>query len=908
MQKKAVQHKLMQGICWMFLLMTSVCLPLRAEDNGIVENATANQEEKRLADNIHEAKKELSESDPHLDIQAIYLNGVSGNDSESGFTKSQAVKTFAKAKSLLAENTNIHTIYITDTVTVEGDVSLSGIEAVIKREDSFSGYLFHVAEDKAAAFSDVVIDGNGELPHDKKSLLSVAGKLSIHQGTVLRNNQIVNTTNSYTMGGAISAYNASIEMDGGLICANQANYGAGIFLSYSSLKLSGGSIEKNVANLLFATDVKQYYAAGGGVLAYNGSLIELSGDASIRYNHSDEIGGGISVGGNDWSYGNAQLQMNGGIVDNNSAGSAGGGIFVQAGLNTQHAIATISGGTISNNAMDGSGATEKEFGGGGIYVNGMPEVWSGVHWTNGELYLKNVLIYDNHAAIAGAGYAACPVSKTYLSLTHGAAIFNNKAESAPDVYILSQAVYGIHGGKPEFDISSRMLGGMPYHWLNDEGEEVAEHALHGTLQNGNELGLHTNSQPDVAARALGKVFIYGNSTTTRGAGIGSNGIVYIGEKTDLKTLEVIKEWDEKLTPEEITVEVRGRTKETDWLIERVRLNAANHFRYVFHDLPSQYLDQDFRETVYVKEIADKPYKVSISAAEASSWSELSFQLLRPEFSEYENIHSTYRYNQSIYDEEENIMKDFTVTYTLHIDGQEITPQAKMSYSAENYQWNDKASFSGIRLDALEDVEIEYYSRKEEDDFFGEFLHPAKTEYDIYLVRKERGHWKLKIPKIFPISYFEQNKEMTGNEKIIEVKDISMQKNSRYIIRMKNEPSPIIKTQVSVQKLWSGSAPESVDVCLLADGEIVQIATLHKKDSWKYIFEDLPKTRYDNGQEIVYTIQELGQKGNNISIGGKIYEVNIEGNAADGFIIKNNEIPPKPPVPNTACKRRDRQIP
>ena len=70
------------------------------------------------------------------------------------------------------------------------------------------------------------------------------------------------------------------------------------------------------------------------------------------------------------------------------------------------------------------------------------------------------------------------------------------------------------------------------------------------------------------------------------------------------------------------------------------------------------------------------------------------------------------------------------------------------------------------------------------------------------------------------------------------------------------------TRVEVSKIWDddnnrdGIRPESVTVNLLADGQIVQTATVTagEKGDWSYCFEDLPKYR-DRGVEIVYTVSE-----------------------------------------------------
>ncbi|MBF1276230.1 MAG: Cna B-type domain-containing protein, partial [Parvimonas micra] len=58
--------------------------------------------------------------------------------------------------------------------------------------------------------------------------------------------------------------------------------------------------------------------------------------------------------------------------------------------------------------------------------------------------------------------------------------------------------------------------------------------------------------------------------------------------------------------------------------------------------------------------------------------------------------------------------------------------------------------------------------------------------------------------------------------------------------------------------------------------------------WKHTFKDLP-VYDDNGKEIEYTVKEVAIEG---------YESKIEGNAKDGFVITNKEIPKKPKLAKT----------
>ena len=67
------------------------------------------------------------------------------------------------------------------------------------------------------------------------------------------------------------------------------------------------------------------------------------------------------------------------------------------------------------------------------------------------------------------------------------------------------------------------------------------------------------------------------------------------------------------------------------------------------------------------------------------------------------------------------------------------------------------------------------------------------------------------------------------------------------------------TEVSGTKVWDdnndqdGLLPDSIIINLLANGEVVASQTVTADNDWNYAFTDLPK--YDNGNEIVYTVDE-----------------------------------------------------
>lgn len=500
-------------------------------------------------------------------VTAIYLNGASGDDANDGSSKEKAVKTFTKAKELATTYKGINTIYITGTVPVSGEISLDGTNAILKREASFNGNLINVASGTTATLKNIVVDGNSEeATGANKSLVNCSGILNITEGTVLQNNKIASRTARRT-GGAVYSSRGVINMTAGVIQNNTAMSGGGIMLcNNAKLDMSGGTIQNNQA--ISGPTPWNDAAAGGGVCLSDGATFNLSGTALIQNNSSEEVGGGISVGTIEVSFGHNKLNMSGGVVDGNTANATGGGIFIQGPYGGRESVGKITAGSITNNEMLGKGQTNFAFGGGGIYVNGFDYPGFG----NGQLFLENVVVTDNEAKIEGGGYAGCPISNTKIYLKDGGAFYGNKADDgARDIYILSdsnEANWGAHAGNPEYFVSNIMLGCVPYCWKDNDGNEVPLNKLAGRLTgDGVSLDLNTDSVGNAETDNLAKVFISGNYSATRGGGIGTNGSVTIGTKDPTVEIKVDKVWDDEnneanIRPDTVTVELWCKIKDS----------------------------------------------------------------------------------------------------------------------------------------------------------------------------------------------------------------------------------------------------------------------------------------------------------------------------------------------------------
>ena len=565
---------------------------------------------------------------------SIYLNGETGDDENDGTSEGNAVKTFEKAKELAEADLDIETIYINGTVDISGEISLDGTNAILMRNPGFRDHLLRVKQGETATLKDITVDGGGL--NDRltlKSLLLVDGDLNVTDGTILENNIVLDLDHWHVYGGAIYTdrdkdHKRTINMTGGIIRNNSAHLGGGIYLGRNTvLNMSGGVIEGNKAYI----DRSKTYditncEAGGGICTYQSSTINLSGDAVISGNSATECGGGISLGSYE-PYGGLKciLNMTGGVIKENKAGSAGGGIFVQTDNQKRNTdgsnIANISAGEILDNEMTGYGTSDKMFGGGGIYVNGLSQTLQGV------LNLKNALITDNEALIAGGGYASCPVSTTNIFEKDGLAIYGNRAAVGQDIDIESGIFgYGAHNGFPPYTISPVMLGGTPYRWKYNNDTEVPLTRLTGVLDGSRfqTMQLHTDVTEDAQAESLATVIIKGNKSSTRGGGIGSNGGLVAGKKevTNIKVTKLWKYDDAANRPRSITVELYRKAEEdpdNPTLIGTgIMWEKDGVWELKFENLPK--MDEDGKLYRYtIKEQSIEGYAVQLSGNQNSGY-------------------------------------------------------------------------------------------------------------------------------------------------------------------------------------------------------------------------------------------------------------------------------------------------
>lgn len=824
---------------------------------------------------VAEEKEAESVASDDPEAKGIYLNGESGKDENDGLTKETAVNTFKKAKELIEKEVNkaITKIFVTGTTSVEGEISLEKEGAKLVRDKDFNGYLLKVNEGKTATLKNITIDGNSdENKTIENSLVYVdGGTLNIEKGAVLRNNKIKKIENTATRGGAVYANNATVNMTGGLIEENQATYGGGVYLHGSTMNFSGGTVKANESKLVHDTAYSQYYSAGGGIAAYEGSTIKMSGEAKVLGNTAAEIGGGISLGTNQ-AGGTNHLYMTGGTIDGNTAGSAGGGLFIQGGIRNGHqSIAEITAGKITNNTMTGEGKTDKAFGGGGIYVNGVanPWTWQGhtYYGANGELHIKNVLITDNTAKLQGAGMANCPISKTTIYVNDGAAIYGNHAErEGNDFFAYSNKRYGAHSGEAKYNLSKWMLGGAPFNWTTPDGKPLADDKHEGILPAGtvfflpgNGLALNANSKGNALTEVLTKVIISGNHSATRGGGIGSNGSVTIGTDDKTTKVKVVKKWDDgdnanNKRPSTIEVQLLARIGDEEYLVETKKVSKDDNWKATFSNLPI-YSDKG-EISYFVKEVGIKGYESTVTGDKVKGFTITNKE--KPEEPKTRDIKVTKRWD--LVDGEKPVDK---IDVELYRNGE--STGKKLELNAGN---NWSGEFKGLEIADKNTPAVEYrYSIKEVGEVNGLIQFGSKT---------------------FEVSYsgdMESGFILTNKEK--------------PEIPPETPPTPPTR-DIHIVKKWDLVGNEKpvarIEVELYRDGKATgKVLELNESNNWSGSFTGLEvRDGSDPSRDYIYTVKERGENGGFLRIGDRDFDVSYEGSMDSGFVITNKEKPEVPP--------------
>lgn len=421
------------------------------------------------------------------------------------------------------------------------------------------------------------------------------GHVIFSQGTVNISGGYVTNGNGGGWGGGlcVTGTNAKFNMTGGVIAANKAASGGGIYADQgATLNLSGGVISGNATYEGLYNDIDNpNNGYGGGVFTKNAD-VTIKGTANITNNRVDsyittKYNNGLLGGGGIASVNGGKLTMAGGSVTANYSHEAGGGIY--AGFHNQP-ITTFSmtGGFIAGNMSDNAeggglrissgttgvieaaGASSKvyitnnktmtgksrggDWGGGGVFIQ-----------KGGRLNVLKSLITDNKAGGWSGGIGACPTGETIVSHSDGAAIYNNTDNVDQDGKHLDTPHYSAGGdGKTEdsdeknyvtplFQTSGhkdfflvrkkdnatstiavvlgKMLGGGSAGWKGTRDGKGITIDPNGGAEAKYMFGLeaHPSDQAIKDAKTAATTIISGNYSYTHGGGIMTNGDLVVGK-------------------------------------------------------------------------------------------------------------------------------------------------------------------------------------------------------------------------------------------------------------------------------------------------------------------------------------------------------------------------------------------
>ncbi|WP_216642478.1 Cna B-type domain-containing protein [Parvimonas micra] len=373
-------------------------------------------------------------------------------------------------------------------------------------------------------------------------------------------------------------------------------------------------------------------------------------------------------------------------------------------------------------------------------------------------------------------------------------------------------------------------------------------------------------------------------------GNAKDGFVITNKNLAKTEVPVEKKWLGKAV-NEIEVKLLANGQE----VQSAKLNEVNSWKHTFKDLP-KYDDNGKEITYTVKEVAIEGYESKIEGNAKDGFVITNKNLAKTE----------------VPVEKKWIGKAVNeIEVKLLANGQEVQSAKLNEANSWKHTFKDLPKYddNGKEITyTVKEVAIEGYESKIEgnakDGFVITNKNLAKTEVpvekkwigkavneiEVKLLANgqevqsaklnEANYWKHTF-KDLPV-YDDNGKEIVYivKEVAIEGYESKIEGNAKdgFVITNRN----VEKTQVPVEKKWIGKVLKEIEVQLLANGKEIQNVKLNEGNSWKHTFKDLPKYD-DNGKEITYTVNEVAVEG---------YDTKIEGNAKDGFVITNKEIPKK----------------
>ena len=272
----------------------------------------------------------------------VWLDPISGDDSYTGESKDQALKTLEEASKKVEKNS---TIVVVNPIEISEDKTIdfgAGLNVTLLRyynsdSDNFAGNMFEVLNSATLAFGNVTIDGNDftskDVDCDSAVCATSNSKVIIYDGfsainnTSTENGGFINLTNSNLIIHNGYFYNNTTELNGGLIFSN------------------GGDVVINNGN--FDNDSTKTVAANGGLIAFEGEgKLNIFG-GSFKSSNVSANGGVVYVSNN-----NAQISLLNATFSDNKATNEGGAVYAVGEETTPNINVNIDSCTFSKNTAN----------------------------------------------------------------------------------------------------------------------------------------------------------------------------------------------------------------------------------------------------------------------------------------------------------------------------------------------------------------------------------------------------------------------------------------------------------------------------------------------------------------------------------------------------------------------------
>ncbi|HHU43130.1 MAG TPA: leucine-rich repeat protein [Clostridiales bacterium] len=400
-------------------------------------------------------------------LNQVYLGG--GSDANDGSTPSTAVATFAAAKNMILQDGFIiiaDTVIISDEQIWDDSNVLRGFEGVLinigeggkltltnviidgKKDEFGSGLGSMIVVQEGG---ELVISGASELKNNNSTGLSEGGAIN-NSGTLVIQGGSITQNNSNFGGGIFNNSSGEILLTGGIIAENTASNGGGIYNSEGKVEIENVDIYSNTAT---STN-----GGGGGIYTTAGELI-LNGDEVKIYQNKavagSSKGGGIFAAG--WSAQKGSLRIHNALIFENES-VYGGGIYI-----TEDSYLNIANGQISHNiAAYGGGVysesvpeEEYSFVGGLIQDNYAGTEGGGLYVNGGEFVMNGGEIRYNQSEANGGGVF---VSLSALFTLEDGLIVENEAIGSGSIGggIKNYGTIDIQGGTVQGNSSYQTIG------------------------------------------------------------------------------------------------------------------------------------------------------------------------------------------------------------------------------------------------------------------------------------------------------------------------------------------------------------------------------------------------------------------------------------------------------------------